>query len=150
MSNYSLHAIPVFWLLIQLPHAYAVTLIKKSNNGKWDNVNARGTGTVASYQKVASAEVFARFERAKAAHKNGLESAPFFIGAMIAGNLAGLPADTMNFAAGGFLALRILYTFVYINTTRQRYSYFRSFTWWVGSLLWLRIYWKAGNKLSAA
>jgi uncharacterized MAPEG superfamily protein len=34
--------------------------------------------------------VYARFERAEAAHANGLENAPLFIGAVLAGNVAGL------------------------------------------------------------
>ncbi|KAF2643029.1 hypothetical protein P280DRAFT_421509 [Massarina eburnea CBS 473.64] len=147
MSNYSLHAIPVFWVLTLLPHAYAVNIIKKANNGKWDNVNARGANAATTYQKTAPAEVYARFERAEAAHKNGFENAPLFIGAMLAGNLAGLSTETMNFAAGGFLLSRVVYTLLYINVTRQKYSYLRSLVWWIGSVLWIRIYWKAGNAL---
>lgn len=33
-----------------------------------------------------------RYERAEAAHANGMENAPFFIGAVLAGNFAGLDA----------------------------------------------------------
>jgi uncharacterized MAPEG superfamily protein len=72
-----------------------VQQLKSANNGKWDNVNSRGTETVATYRKSVPAEVYARFERAEAAHKNGFENAPFFIGAVIAGNMAGLSAGML-------------------------------------------------------
>ena len=44
------------------------------------------------YRKTTPAALFARYERAEAAHRNGMENAPFFIGAMLAGNWAGLSA----------------------------------------------------------
>jgi uncharacterized MAPEG superfamily protein len=43
------------------------------------------------------AATYARFERAEAAHKNAMENAPFFIGAVIAGNMAGVGAGTYPF-----------------------------------------------------
>lgn len=66
-----------------------VALIKKSTN-KWDNLNPRGINSNTSYQKSVSADCYAKFEKAEAAHKNGLENAPLFIGAVLAGNMADL------------------------------------------------------------
>lgn len=43
---------------------------------------------MAQYQKAIPAEILARSERAKAAHFNGYESAPFFIGAVLAASMA--------------------------------------------------------------
>jgi hypothetical protein len=40
------------------------------------------------------AECYAKFERAEAAHKNSMENAPFFVGAVLAGNMVGLSACT--------------------------------------------------------
>jgi uncharacterized MAPEG superfamily protein len=76
-------------------------LIKKSNNNKWNNQNPRGADTNPSYQKCVPAECYAKFERAEAAHKNAMENAPFFVGAVLAGNMAGVGARTSQ--ASGLL-----------------------------------------------
>lgn len=67
-----------------------MTIIRKANNGFWNNANSRSTEWVGSLQKSVPGETLARFERAEAAHKNGLESAPFFVGAVLAGNMVRL------------------------------------------------------------
>jgi hypothetical protein len=75
-------------------HPSQASLIKKNNNNNWDNCNPRSTTTTASYQKSVPAECYAKFERAEAAHKNSMENAPFFVGAVLAGNMVGLSACT--------------------------------------------------------
>lgn len=70
-----------------------VSLMKKANNNRWDNRNPRGTDTNAAYAKAVPAEVYARFERAEAAHKNAMENVPWFVGAVALGNWAGLSAS---------------------------------------------------------
>lgn len=72
--------------------ANQVATLKKANNDKFNNVNARGSETQALYKKTVPAETYALFERAKAAHANMLENAPLFIGAVLAGNMVGLDA----------------------------------------------------------
>jgi uncharacterized MAPEG superfamily protein len=144
-----------------------VALIKKSTH-KWDNLNPRGIDTIASYQKSVPADCYAKFEKAEAAHKNGLENAPLFIGAVLAGNVAGLdncehfhclrrwkvealirlPA-TMNAVSGSYLALRVLYTVLYMKCTRQETSKLRSLTWVVSIILLTGLYFKAGNAWAA-
>lgn len=106
-SNYSFYSIPVYWFLALVPHAYAVrfnplqtteyssidswqvAVAKKANKGFWDNTNPRNTGYL---EKNIPKEALAKYERAEAAHANGMENAPYFIGAVLAGNLAGLDA----------------------------------------------------------
>lgn len=67
-----------------------VNLIKSANNKKWNNANPRGTDTNSIYKSSVPAEVFAKYERAEAAHKNLLENAPLFVGAVGMGCWAGL------------------------------------------------------------
>jgi uncharacterized MAPEG superfamily protein len=43
------------------------------------------------------AATFATFERAEAAHKNAMENAPFFVGAVVGGNLAGVGAGMFTY-----------------------------------------------------
>lgn len=106
-SNYSFYSIPVYWFLALVPHAYAVrfnifqtteyssidswqvAVARKANKGFWDNTNPRNTGYL---EKNIPKEALAKYERAEAAHANGMENAPYFIGAVLAGNLAGLDA----------------------------------------------------------
>ncbi|KAH7406174.1 hypothetical protein DE146DRAFT_650993 [Phaeosphaeria sp. MPI-PUGE-AT-0046c] len=145
-SNYSLYAIPAYWVLSLFPHGYAVALIKKANNNKWDNVNPRGAKTNPSYEKSVPADCYARFERAEAAHKNSMENAPFFVGAVLAANMAGVGARTMNAATGVYIALRLLYTVLYINTTERKTSVLRSLTWGASVLTVMGLYVKAGKE----
>jgi uncharacterized MAPEG superfamily protein len=110
-SNYSLHSIPVYWLIALYPHAYSVRpttfhlyflqlttpqqgLFKAATNGHRNNANPRGTSTLSHYRKICSKDVFEKAERAEACHMNSMENAPFFVGAVVAGNLAGLPPST--------------------------------------------------------
>lgn len=57
--------------------------------------------------------------------------------------------DTMNNAAGAYLGLRVAYIFAYIGITRQKYSYLRSMIWAISTGVLFRLFWKAGNKLTA-
>lgn len=64
-------------------------MARKANNGFWDNTNPRNTGYL---QKNLNKDALAKYERAEAAHANGMENAPYFIGAVLAGHIAGLDA----------------------------------------------------------
>jgi uncharacterized MAPEG superfamily protein len=64
--------------------------LKNANNGNYNNVNPRGADTIAAYKKTVPSDVLGCFERAKATHSNMMENAPYFIGAVLAGNVAGL------------------------------------------------------------
>ncbi|KAF1841556.1 uncharacterized protein K460DRAFT_344463 [Cucurbitaria berberidis CBS 394.84] len=148
-SNYSFYSIPIYWIVALYPHAYAAGVIKKANNNKWNNQSPRSTEANEQYKKSVPADVYATYERAEAAHKNAMENAPFFIGAVLAGNYAGLSPSTLNFITGAYLGLRILYSVLYINTTTQKSSYLRSLTWLSSIVLLIGTYIKAGNNLSA-
>ncbi|KAF2709521.1 hypothetical protein K504DRAFT_378827 [Pleomassaria siparia CBS 279.74] len=142
--NLSIYAIPVYWVMALFPHFLAVCT---AANVKWDASNPRGSNNQSTIQKSAPKHVYARFERAEAAHKNLLESAPLFIGAVVVGNTAKLEASTLNNAVGAYLALRALYIAVYLNTTTGKYSFFRSATWATSIGVLFTILIKAGNKL---
>ncbi|KAF2275913.1 uncharacterized protein EI97DRAFT_458911 [Westerdykella ornata] len=148
--NLSLYAIPAYWLLALYPHAYAITLVKRANNNKWNNANPRGTSTTNTYQKCVPEATFARFERAEAAHKNLMENAPFVVGAVAVGNWAGLGSGTLNTVLGTYLALRVLYVAFYINVTSNKYSYLRTLVWTASTTLLMGLFVKAGNKIAFA
>lgn len=145
--NLSVFAIPALWVLTLFPHAYSVTLIKNANNGRWDNANSKSSKWDEKLQKTIPAETYARYERAEAAHRNGMENMPLFIGTIALGNLAKLDASTLNAFAATYLALRLVYTLLYINTTNIKRSYYRTLTWGVSTLLAFGVIIKAGFQL---
>ena len=148
MSNYSIYAIPAFVVLALFPHAYATRIIKNANNQQWNNANPRSAALKESAKKSLPASIYARYERAEAAHANSMENLPLLIGAIILGNMAKLSVSLLNTVAGAYLALRIAYTYAYINTETVPNSFIRSALWAtsLGSLLYLII--RAGNELA--
>jgi len=128
-TNYSIYAIPASLILALLPHVYAVQIIKSSNNGRWDNSNPRSSTYHDKIQKSVPAAIFSKYERGEAASKNGMENLVIFSTAVILGNMAQLPASTLNTVSAAYLALRAVYNVVYIQTTTNKYSYVRSGVW---------------------
>ena len=146
-SNYSIYALPAFFVLGLVPQVYASTLIKKATNGRFDNSNPRGQSIIQSYQKSTDAATFAKWERARAAHSNAMENLPLFSTAVICANMAGLDTGLVNTVCGAFLVLRALYTVAYIAVADKKLANVRS-AFWIGSVgccLYLMI--KAGNVL---
>lgn len=136
-ANYSLYVIPAFYVLNLAPHAYGATILKNANNGNADNANPRTH--LRSLKKSTPREIYGRYERAQAAHNNGLENLPLIAAAVICGNMARLDPSTLNTVAGLFLALRTVYIVAYVQTTTHQWSLLRSGIWLssVGCCLYL-------------
>lgn len=86
MPNYDLLAVPAMWLTAIAPHSWAIGYIKKHNKGRFDNANSKTQAFGAKLQANVPADVLARFERAEAAHRNGLENLPLFAVGVLAAN----------------------------------------------------------------
>ncbi|MCJ1472534.1 hypothetical protein MMC13_001183 [Lambiella insularis] len=147
-ANYSIYAIPAFWLLSLLPHNYAIHTITSANNGKWDNANPRSSNWGATIRAQVPAASVARYERAEAAHKNGMENLPLFCTAVVLGNMAGLEARTLNAVSGLVLGLRVVYNVWYVANSDVRKSYIRTGIWLASVLSYFYLIVKAGNVLS--
>jgi uncharacterized MAPEG superfamily protein len=63
----------------------------------------------------------------------------------VAGNLAGLPASTLNTLTAGYVASRVLYNWAYINGTTALMGSLRSGVYMVGVGQILTLFIKAGN-----
>lgn len=148
MANLSFSAIPAYWVLTLLPHNYAVTIMKKANNGRWNNSSPRSSKWDATLRESTPAEVYSRYERAEAAHKNGMENLPIFIGAILAGNIAKLDTLTLNSFVVVYLCLRVAYTVAYISVTSHRFSFFRSAIWLLSTLMCMGIFITGGFALN--
>lgn len=95
-SNYSIYAIPAFYILALVPYFYAGALLNRGTNGRVDNANPRGTSFSEITQKSLDKASLSRLERTKAAHANALENLPLFASAVICANMAGLDKGTLN------------------------------------------------------
>ena len=128
-QNLTFFAIPAYWLLTLAPHNYAIAVMKKANNNRWDNRSPRSSKWDKTLRDSTPAEVYGRYERAEAAHKNGMENFPVFVGAILAGTIAKLHPSTLNGFAAAYLASRVVYTYIYISVNSHRYSFARTAIW---------------------
>ncbi|KDQ50561.1 hypothetical protein JAAARDRAFT_710448 [Jaapia argillacea MUCL 33604] len=142
-SLLSLYSIPVVWLTGYWPAFTKVTLVASTIG--YNNLAPREN---VQTLKEKNPELGARAARMEAAHQNGFEIMPLWIGAVLAGNLAGLETIVLNKYAIAFVGLRIAYNYIYINQSTQLQAALRSVTWMTGLLMPMTIVIKAANKIS--
>jgi uncharacterized MAPEG superfamily protein len=151
--NPSILAIPAYYILSVAPHSYALTVATQGKLENFDNRNPRSSDLKAKLKQRLPAETFARYERAEACHANGMENMPLFTAAVILGNLAALKKeglDGMTGFASTFLAIRLAYTAVYLNTNTQGPTLLRSGLWAAGFGLCFRVLFKAAKALGGS
>ncbi|KAI1411644.1 hypothetical protein F5Y13DRAFT_164729 [Hypoxylon sp. FL1857] len=86
-----------------------------------------------------------RLQRAEAAGANAFETLGLYAAAVTAGNAAGLPADTLNTLSLGYLASRVLYTWVYIwGQENRKLIPLRTIVWGVAMGLSMAMFVQAG------
>lgn len=151
-SNLSLLAIPTYYILSNLPHAYALNVATKGQPLEWDNRCPRSTKLKADLQSKLSEEQFARYERAEACSANLYENLPLFASAIIVGNMAGLKKDGwagLNAFVGAYLGLRAAYAVAYIGIGDNKLSYLRSGLWVASFSLCFRVFGEAARVLGS-
>ncbi|PWN35014.1 uncharacterized protein FA14DRAFT_132973 [Meira miltonrushii] len=142
--NYSLYAVPIALALCLLPHIFAIVVL---SGGKFENTSPRQyVASVNKKEKKTGTD--AAFLRAEAAQQNGLEQLGFFAAAVVAGNIAKLPAEELNALAFGYCASRVAFNIVYITNTSEVLSYLRSAVFFVGVGLTTRLYFRAAQVLA--
>ena len=148
-ANTSGYAIFFYYILTLFPHVYAAYILN-SAGVKPDNTNPRSADVASSIKRKLPLKIFAKYERAEAAHKNGMENMALFMGAVILGNLAHLGAAELNGIAWAYIGTRVLYTAAYIGFSTARLSYIRSGIWAVGTVLCLYLIARSGTRLGDA
>ncbi|KAI8959473.1 hypothetical protein F5Y11DRAFT_332948 [Daldinia sp. FL1419] len=126
-KNISYFTIPAAVILALLPRAYSG--ITGPGKKFFDPNNPR-TFTA----KLESAEIDKRLKgrlvRAESAGANAFENLGVYAAAVTAGNAAGLSAKTLNALALGYLAARVLYTWIYIwGQENRRITPLRTVVW---------------------
>lgn len=76
-----------------------------------------------------------------------MEVFPLFAAAVMAGNVAKLPADDLNNMAFSFLAARVLYTGLYMGIKSDTLAYARTGVYFAGISIPLVGLWRAGNAM---
>jgi uncharacterized MAPEG superfamily protein len=151
--NPSILAIPAYYILAVVPHAYAVNIATQGKPSKWDNRNPRSSSLRAKLRTRLDSATFAQYERAEACHANWMENLPLFSAAIILGNVAGLKKEGwggLTAFAGMLLAVRMAYTGVYLTHTTQRVTLVRSLLYNVSVGLCFRVFFMAAKKLGGA
>lgn len=95
-----------------------------------------------------SSAQFGQYQRAEAAQQNGFENLGLYAAAIVAANAAHLPASTVNNASAIYLASRVVYNLLYINTENLAISNLRSVTFLVGIATCMTLFVKSGNALN--
>ncbi|KAK1140298.1 hypothetical protein N8T08_010501 [Aspergillus melleus] len=80
--------------------------------GQASNILSSPRENLAKLKCNIPAAVWDKLVGARGAHLNAMEGLPMFAAAMIAGNVAKLPAHELNVLAAEYIGARILYTAV--------------------------------------
>lgn len=88
-----------------------------------------------------------RIARAEGAQQNGFENIGLYAAAVVAGNIAGLNAGTLNYLSGGYLLSRMAYNIIYITNESAMAGNARTGVFVTGIGLIMTLFVKAGNKL---
>jgi len=134
--NLSILAIPAYYTLAFLPHAYAINVATNNKPLTWDNsaprCAPRSSASKAAIKEKISEEQYGRYERAEAASANAYENLPLFASAVIVANAAGLKRDRpfgLDAFVGAWFGARILHTLSYILITDPKTSFLRTGIW---------------------
>ncbi|KAI4134701.1 MAG: hypothetical protein LQ347_001305 [Umbilicaria vellea] len=141
--NWSLHTIPAAWILALLPHLYATSLA----GSKFDVTQPRGMVNKLVNDQSLDSATKSRIARAEGAQQNGFENIGLYAAAVVAGNIAGLNAGTLNYLSGGYLLSRMAYNIIYITNESAMAGNARTGVFVTGIGLIMTLFVKAGNKL---
>lgn len=144
-TNYSLLAIPAYYVFSVLPHAYAGAILS-ANGYNVNNANPRASLSPSAVQGKVPDAVFQKYQRAESAQSNNMEQMPLFIAAILAsiiaerstvsglGNtMSGQDATGLTSFIGTWFAVRAVYCIAYVQTSDPTISYFRSTMWAIGT-----------------
>ncbi|TVY51820.1 hypothetical protein LCER1_G005717 [Lachnellula cervina] len=138
--NFSFYAPPAAWLLAFIPHAIAASLSKT-----FDNRSPRTYVKSLEADQTIDKATKDLIIRCEGAQSNGFENLGLFAAAVVAGNVAGLPAQTLNTLCALYLATRVVYTGLYITNTSAVMAGARSVVFTTGVGLCCTLFVKSGN-----
>ncbi|KAI1381118.1 hypothetical protein F4677DRAFT_402175 [Hypoxylon crocopeplum] len=144
-KNISYLTIPAALMLGLLPRVYSGLT---GPGSKFFDPNSPRTFAARLDNAEIDKKLRGRLQRAEAAVANAFETLGLYAAAVTAGNAAGVPADTMNNLTLGYLASRLLYTWIYIwGQENRKIRPLRTHVWGIGMILLMTMFVKAGSRI---
>ncbi|KAH8909909.1 hypothetical protein BR93DRAFT_426242 [Coniochaeta sp. PMI_546] len=141
-AQLSYYTVPAAMILLYVPHTYAGILAGKNQ----DIANPRRTEEHLAKDDSLDKVTKGRILRARAAHANANETIGLYAAAVVAANVAGVEAKTVNYLTLAYLASRIVYNYIYvIAQDNSRVAPFRTLVWSSGVGIIFTLFIKAGN-----
>ncbi|QIW98843.1 hypothetical protein AMS68_004361 [Peltaster fructicola] len=128
--NLSIASLPLHLLLAAVPHWYSIYKAEANKvQGGWSNENprafvARLNARAAQGNKLSELEEL--ILRGQSAQQNGFEWFPVWAIAVLFGNLARIPKETLDRYTIFYVIMRVVYTYLYLFTKSRSGSYLRT------------------------
>ncbi|KAI1659842.1 hypothetical protein F4813DRAFT_352130 [Daldinia decipiens] len=134
-NNISWWTVPFAFVLALFPRIYFGIL--GSGSGVYDPKNPRRFVQSVRKSTALNNVTAARIERSEYALNNAFENLPLFAVAVLAANVGQLDLETRNLLSLLYLAIRILYTWVYIwgQENRCLHPLTRTAVWFCGNIV---------------
>ncbi|KAL4973162.1 hypothetical protein BDW66DRAFT_168856 [Aspergillus desertorum] len=126
-ANYSIHSIIAAYGIGLIPHGYYLVTMMANARGLASNILPREN--LSTLKSSLPAQVWTKLAKARGAHLNAMENVPLFAVAMLAGNVAKLPANELNTLSLEYLGARLLYMAAYMGARSETVSYVRTGLW---------------------
>jgi uncharacterized MAPEG superfamily protein len=147
-SNFSVLAIPGYYLLSFLPHAYALNVATGGRPVKWDNRNPRAANLKSNLQSKLPPAIYALYERGEAASANCYENMPIFYSAIVMGHIAGLDKESLNSFAFRYLLIRVAYVLSYVGIANQKFTPIRTILYFWSTAICIKSLITSAKKLA--
>ncbi|CBF90339.1 hypothetical protein AN0032.2 [Aspergillus nidulans FGSC A4] len=125
--NYSIHSIIAAYGIGLIPHGYYFVTMMANARSQASNLLPREN--LSTLKSSLPSQIWTKLAKARGAHLNAMENLPLFAVAMLAGNVAQLPADELNTLSLEYLGARILYMAAYMGARSEAISYVRTGLW---------------------
>jgi len=126
------------------PHVYAAKVYERATSKHFDNTRPRSlTSTIKEDQSVSKADKDLVI-RAEGCQQNGFENVGIFAAAVV---VAKLDVGYLNMLSWGYIASRVVYTYIYLNNTSLGFAYVRSVVFVGGVGLCMTMFVSAANVL---
>lgn len=145
--NLSFYTIPVGWLTAIVPHLYAVSVYESSSKKKFDTTKPRSFMAKLDDDQTIDQATKNTVIRGEGAQQNGIENLGLFAAAVVAGNVARLDNSYLNALSGGYIATRIVYNLLYLNSHNSTMANMRTAAYLSGIGLILTMFISAGNSM---
>ncbi|KAL5002218.1 hypothetical protein BDV10DRAFT_158616 [Aspergillus recurvatus] len=126
-ANYSIHSIIAAYGIGLIPHGYYFVTMMANARGIASNILPREN--LSTLKSTLPSQIWTKLAKARGAHLNAMENLPLFAVAMLAGNVAKLPANELNTLSLEYLGARLLYMAAYMVARSEAVSYVRTGLW---------------------